>query len=161
MKQSAIIFSFFLLAACQIKQRPEALLSTLPSFGMLLMDSTTLLKEEEIPMGKPIVLLYFRPDCPHCQKETQAFIDHSESLKHVQVYLLTNAPFEDIRTFYNHFQLANYKNFTVGKDYNHSFYNAFKPKVVPFLAVYDRNKKLVKIYGEEPDFNVILKSLPI
>src|SRR5215472_3033792 len=135
MKQSAILLVLCFLAGCQTIQTPDARLSTLPPFGMLLMDSTTLLKEEQIPLGKPIVLLFFRPDCPHCQKETQEFIDHRASLQNVRIYLLATAPFPEIKAFYNHFQLANYANFTVGKDFNHSFYKAFSPKAVPFLAI--------------------------
>ena len=161
MKKIFLYVYFICGVGCSSRSNREATLAVLPSFNMLLMDSATVLKAQEIPNGKPIVLLFFRPDCPHCQAETQAFIDHIDSLKNVQIYLLTIAPLTEIREFYHRYHLDRYNNFTVGRDHEHSFYEAFRPSTIPYTAIYDGNKRLVRIYGQEAGIDNILKAIRI
>jgi len=149
------------LTSCHARQGREAALSTIPSFAMLLMDSTTILKAQEIPTGQPIVFLFFRPDCPHCQSETQALLDHKDSLKNVRIYLLALDPFNEIKGFYLRYHLDQYKNFTVGKDHEYTFFRAFRPSTIPYMAIYDRNKRLVTIYNQEAGIENILKAIHI
>jgi len=161
MKKISLYIYLICLAACHSRQSKETALVNLPPFDMLLMDSTTVLKAQEIPTGKPIVLLFFRPDCTHCQQETQTLLDHIDSLENVRFYFLATAPLEDIREFYAHFHLDKYKNVTVGRDHEHSFYQAFRPSNVPYTAIYDGNKRLVRIYSEEVGIDKILKTTRI
>jgi hypothetical protein len=149
------------LIACHSRQGKEVALSTLPSFEMLLIDSAAILKAQEIPTGQPIVLLFFRPDCTHCQAETQVLLDHIDSLKNVRIYMLALEPLKEIKTFCLHYHLDQYKNFIVGRDYEYSFFRAFRPSTVPYMAIYDRNKRLVKIYNQEPGINNILNAIHI
>jgi thiol-disulfide isomerase/thioredoxin len=159
MKWTSLIICLIFSLACHSFTSKEKTLATLPPFEMLLMDSNTVLKAQEIPMGKPILLLFFRPDCPHCQRETRLLLDHMDSLKNVRIYFLATAPFKDIRDFYFSYHLDKQKNLTVGRDQEHSFYQAFRPASVPYTAIYDANKKLVKIFNEEAGIENILKAI--
>jgi thioredoxin-related protein len=156
MKQTLFVALIF-LAACR-PQSKETALTNLPSFSMLLMDSTTVLKTQEIPSGKPIVLLFFRPDCPHCRQETQDLVDHIQSFKDVRFYLLAAAPLREIKAFYLKYHLNQFDNFTVGKDQERTFFHAFRPSTVPYLAIYDGNKRLVKIYNGGAGLDYIFKA---
>jgi hypothetical protein len=126
---------------------------------MLLMDSTTILKVKQSPVGKSIVLLYFRPNCPHCQNETKEIINNIDTLKNVDIYLLADsAPFEDIRGFSNYFRLDQYKNIIVGNDFQHSFYHTFKPTAIPYIAIYNSQNKLIKIYDREVPISAVISA---
>jgi hypothetical protein len=156
-----LLFLVLLTSATDCHSRLGRLqaLANMPSFNMLLTDSTTVLNAEEIPIGKPILLLYFRPDCPYSKQETKTLLEHIDLLKNARIYFISTAPLKDIKVFYQHFNLARFSNFTVGRDHYFSFYQAFRPSSVPYIAIYDCNKKLVKIYNEAADIDHILKAI--
>ena len=158
------IFLFALVAclcSCGLKRNEGNIssISTLPSFEMLLMDRSTIVHSKEIPMGKPIVVMYFRPDCPHCNEETKRVIENMQTLKGVLFYYLTSASFEDIKAFYQQYSLEQYQNITIGKDYEHTFFEAFKPHSIPYMAIYDGKKNLVKVYHGEVGINSLLAAV--
>ncbi len=113
------------------------------------MDSATIIQAEQIPPGKSIIMLYFRPDCIHCQAETKLLVDNINALKNVQIYFLAGAPFGEIKNYYKYYHLDQYKNIVMGKDYEHSFARIFQPSSIPYTAIYDSQKKLVKLYYGE------------
>ena len=119
---------------------------TLPSFNLLLLDSTTIFNTKDIPAGKPVVLMYFSPDCEHCQHQTEAILKDMDSLRNVRFVLLTSLPFDKMRNFYAYYKLGDYKNITLGRDYEFFFSRHYGSQYVPYLAIYDRHKKLVKVF---------------
>ncbi len=120
--------------------------SSIPAFSLMEVDSTTIFNTKDIPGGTPVVLMYFSPECEHCQKMTEALLQNMDSLKNVQFVMLTSLPFNLMKTFYEYYKIANYKNITMGRDYDFFFSRHFGSNYVPYLAVYDRNKKLLKVY---------------
>lgn len=159
MKKIFIVICSFSLFACHLKQGGEYLsgIATIPSFDIQLLDSTTLIHAEDIPAGKPIVMVYFRPDCPHCQLETRNLIKSISQLKNSRIYFLTAAELRDARGYAHNFRLDQYPDIiTIGKDHEHSFAKIFHPSSIPFLALYDSQKKLIRIYhGEVPVTNLL------
>jgi thiol-disulfide isomerase/thioredoxin len=119
---------------------------TLPAFNLLLVDSTTTFNTKDIPSGKPTVLLYFSPDCEHCQHETEEILKNMDSLRNVHFIFITALPFDKMKNFYFYYKLGNYKNITLGKDQDYFFSRHFGSQYVPYLAIYNRNKKLVKVF---------------
>lgn len=156
-----LILGLSCILACHARSGRESTLSTLPSFNMLLMDSTTVLKAEQISPGRPIILIFFEPDCPHCQEETQALTAHMEALKNVRIYMVTLAPLKEIKDFYHKNHLAKYGTFIVGQDYKYSFFRTFRPTQVPYMAIYDTNKQLVKIFYGELSVEKILNAIQV
>jgi len=159
MKQIIIFSCVLILISCHSGQDRSDSIGTLPTFGMLRLDSSSVLYTKEIPAGKTILLMYFNPDCPHCQQETKMFISHMDLLRNVNFYLLSGAPLEDIANFNQRFQLDKYQNITVGKDFNHSFFRAFKPSSIPYLAIYNSDHKLIKVYKGVSELQTLLKAV--
>lgn len=114
----------------------------MPSFDLLLEDSTTNLNTKDIPFGKPIVLFAFRPDCPFCQAEIKEITKNISELKDIRIYLLTSAKFSDAKHFYNSYNLEKYKQICVGIDSLNKFVDYYNCPGVPYLAVFDPQKKL-------------------
>ena len=130
----------------QQPQLPYMSDQTLPSFNIMEVDSTTIFNTGKLPSGKPIVLMYFSPDCEHCQHETEEILKNMDSLRQVHFVMLTALPFDKMRNFWVYYKLGNYKNITVGRDYEFFFSRHYGSQYVPYLAIYDRNKKLVKVF---------------
>jgi len=119
---------------------------TLPAFHILMMDSSTIFNTYYIPEGKPTVLMLFSPDCDHCQHLTEMLLKGMDSLKQIQFYLVTPMNLTMLKGFYDKYHLADYKNIKVGKDYEYFFYNFYGAHYVPYIAVYDKQKKLLKTF---------------
>lgn len=127
----------------------------LPSFDLLLMDSITRLNTESIPVGKPIVLFLFSPDCPYCRAQTEEMTKNIKALSNIQVYLLSNFPFSTIKGYYHKYNLKTYPNITVVQDYDAYFANYYKVPGVPFIAIYNKEKKLKLVLLGEVDAGTI------
>jgi len=129
---------FLLLAACQSRKRST---EVFPSFDILLSDSTTHINTGLIEKGRPTVLLYFSPDCEHCQKETEDIIKHMDLLKMARFYFVTCDPFDRLKAFIGHYRLDKYNNITIGRDEQFYLVRHFKGIAPPYLMLYDKEKK--------------------
>lgn len=114
----------------------------LPSFKLLLPDSTTVVDVSRGLPNKPVVLFYFGPDCPYCQAEISEITREMDKLKNIQFYLFTVYPFDEMKKFYANFQLDKYPNIITGYDYELSFFEHFKIQSVPGIAIYGKDKRL-------------------
>jgi len=121
---------------------------TLPAFNIMLLDSSTIVNTYNIPEGKPTLIMFFDPECKHCRMVTKTLLDKMDSLNDIRFYMITSVhDFNKIRTFYDEFHLADYKNIEViGRDYEFFFVTYYGIKYVPDLVLYDGHKKLVKYF---------------
>jgi hypothetical protein len=124
----------------------------LPALDILLPDSLSRVHIGDIPESKPMLIVYFRPDCPHSKLEIRNILARIAELRDCQLFFLTSASFADIKVFVRNYQLDDYSpKILIGKDFEHLFVHAFSPTSVPFMAIYNKQKRLVKIYhGEVP-----------
>jgi thiol-disulfide isomerase/thioredoxin len=130
--------------------------STLPSFTLQLPDSTSYFNTALIPSGKPTVVLLFSPDCPYCRAETSDIIHHITQLTDIQFYLVTPSSFSEMKQFYSHFKIDQYKNITVGRDTANSFLSYCKATVIPYAAIYSKNKVLKEVLIGKSDVEEII-----
>ena len=142
-----------LLACCKSTEKPR---ESLPAFDLLLVDSVTIFNTAKIAEGRPIVLVYFSPDCEHCQKLTEGILQKMDSLRQVQFYFITNDPFERLHVYNLAYKLYKYHNITLGRDYSFSFLRHFKEASPPYLAIYDKNRLLRGIFHGETSTSQII-----
>lgn len=117
----------------------------IPEFPLQMMDSVSYFNTQKITEGKPIVLAWFHPECSHCQAELIDLIKDPDAVKPVQFYYLTAAPLSKARELYRAMHLERFNYITVGVDTGRVFYKYFAPKSTPFHAVYNTNKKLIRL----------------
>lgn len=127
----------------------------IPSFSFLLPDSISQLSTDSLPSDKPIVLFYFGPYCPTSRAQMEEIIKHIADLKNIEFLILTGAPFEEMISFYKHFNLNNYSNIIVARDYSNFFINYFNPQGVPYTVVYGSDRKIKEIFTGGVDIEQI------
>ncbi len=129
---------------------------SIPSFSIQQPDSswfynTSLAK-------KPALILYFSPDCGHCQLETEEVLTRIKELNDLQIIMVTSRPFEDMVRFADHYKLNRFPTIKIGQDPLRRITRFYDVKFTPFSALYDKKGKLVKAYEQGIKFDE-LKSL--
>lgn len=120
----------------------------MPSFNILLTDSTTIFNTYNIPKGAPVLLVLFDPDCKHCRLLTKRLMDGMDSLKEIQMYWVTHVhSMAAIRKYSEEHHFADHKNIkVVGRDYEFFMSPYYGITIVPDLALYDANKNIIKLF---------------
>jgi cytochrome oxidase Cu insertion factor (SCO1/SenC/PrrC family) len=145
MKLLYISLVMIALSGCFAKERTSSgqLVGTkMPSFSLLLGDSTTYLSTQNIPSGKPVVFFYYQTWCPHCSELLDNFTKNIDRLKDIHIYMITNSPYSDIKIFSKEHHLEKYPNITMSMDYTNFFADSFKVTGVPYIAIYNDKKEL-------------------
>lgn len=151
MKQVFILWAIAALAGCfdsegSVPEKTGMEGKPLPEFNLLLTDSTTWINTRNIPSGKPTVLFYFSPTCSYCRAQTEEIIEDMDKLKNMQFYFITHKSLTGLKNFCKEFELARYKNITIGVDTGHIVSDYFEIEGVPYTAIFNKNKKLNKSY---------------
>ena len=157
MKKSLLIAPLvFVLIVCFILPKPK---NEIPSFDLLLIDSITHFSTDRIPSGKPIVLLYFSPDCEHCQKLTADIINHMNILNNINFYFITYDPYDRMKTFDYYFGIGRFSNIRIGRDIKYYFPSHFPSVSPPYMAIYDSHKRFRGVYKGEIKTDTLINFL--
>ena len=134
-------------------------ISTLPSFNIISLDSTKIIKSTDLGSGKSLIFFFFSPGCEHCQKEAEQLVKMGNTSSDITIFLITEESLQEARAFTKFYGLNKLKNVLVGKDYQYSFFKIFLPQSIPFIVVYGRNKQIKKIFLGETDLRLIESTL--
>lgn len=138
-------------------QRQERV-QTLPAFQFMGLDSVTF-GSAQLSVGQPAVIIYFNPDCEHCQYEARAICDSLHRFAAVNVLLVSDEPLERLRQFAKEYDLANLPNIHILYDRDGRFKDLFGTSMVPSIFIYNRQRQLVKHFKGETKIDAILKYL--
>lgn len=124
----------------------------IPAFTILQSDSTSFTKMD-LPKHRPVVIIYFSPDCGHCQLTAQEFSKKMDELKDVFfVWVSYHSP-DANKKFAEDYGLNKFTNVRLGKDTKYFLPVFYDVKFTPFIAAYDKNGKLLNTYpaGTDPE----------
>jgi hypothetical protein len=132
----------------------------LPPFRMQT-SSGTIFKAEHLPMGKPIILIYFDPGCDHCDELLKAFFSRAGEFTKASVAMITYEHPSRLLAFEKAFHTKDHRNIYTGTE-GQSFFvrNYYGISSMPFVALYNSMGDLVKEYRINPslsDLNSQLK----
>lgn len=135
--------------------------SSLQNFQIQLLDSSTIGIKDRFA-GKPLVLVYFSPECGHCQEMSDLWAKKMSQFKGVNIiYSWFNFPFSEIQTFRKKYHLANFNNVTFGRDPDYSIPCFYRVEYTPTVAVYNKDGKLVEVLRMGITVDKIAKALGI
>jgi thiol-disulfide isomerase/thioredoxin len=130
----------------------------IPPFKIQLVDSSWYSKTN-LAAKRPTLILYFSPDCGHCQLETEELLSRSKQLKNLQVVMITSRPYEDMANFAEHYKIDRFPFIKIGWDPQRFVTNFYSVKFTPFSALYDKKGKLVKVYEGGIDWDEFISKL--
>src|ERR1700712_2744442 len=166
MKKALCLILLLLSIAHVNAQRPDVA-KGVPHFKLLGQDSTYF-TEAKLKKCKAVMIIYFSPDCPHCQKLTYEMQDefkketkaHSSILKNVQIVMATFTELKPIQVFYKEFGLIKYPNILLGTEgRTYTLLTYFHVSTTPFIAIYSKSGDLVKTFSKEPSFDDLMVEL--
>ncbi|GGB80155.1 TlpA family protein disulfide reductase [Dyadobacter sediminis] len=100
----------------------------------------------------PVVLIYFSPDCEHCQNFTKDMIKNFNVFTNKQVVMVTFQAMDMLKPFVSQYNLGSYSNVKVGTEgTSYAVQRYYQIRSFPYIAIYDKSGKLVKTFeGEQP-----------
>ena len=114
---------------------------------------TTLFTNANLPDNKPTVIIYFSPECGHCQHEMKEIEKNMDSLKNAFFVFVSRFPVDSIKNFEKKYNTSIYPNMVFGKEASYYIPVFFDIKFTPFMAVYDSKKQYVKSYDQGADMH--------
>ena len=137
----------------------ESFSQSLPPFRMYRSDKT-IFSAAELPKTKPIVLIYFDPDCEHCQKLMRELFQKIDAFKSAEIIMVTFKPVEEVAAFEKQNNTQKHSNIIVGTE-GTTFYvrNYYGLVTMPFTTLYDNKGNLRYSYRKETSVDDLIKRL--
>ncbi|MFA6947141.1 MAG: redoxin domain-containing protein [Pedobacter sp.] len=108
--------------------------------------------------NQPTVIIYFNPECDHCQYEATEIGRQPERFAKANMILIT--PYDStkrIEAFADKYKLWQVDNLVVLLDRNFQFKKYFGTSVFPSVFIYGANKRLLKQFIGEVKMEAVLK----
>jgi thioredoxin-related protein len=161
MKKLLLLFSLILAAECsQAQNRPN--IENIPPFHILKTDSTYF-TPANLKKNQPVMIIYFSPDCSHCQHLMYEMKPKMKQFGNTQIVMVTfmePSMLIALKNFYRDFDLAKYPNVTVGTEgHTYVVQRYYQVKTTPYIAIYNRNGKLVKAFDKVPSMDELIATV--
>jgi len=130
---------------------------TLPEFKVKLTDGKTF-SAKEFSHNKPLLLIYFAPDCEHCRAFMNQLMPKMDEFTTTEILMVTFESSDDVAWFINHYKINNYRNIKVGMEVPVFFLkNYYHLEHTPFTALFDKKGKLMVSYKEQTPLSELIK----
>lgn len=137
----------------QTEQTPLAPVNEQPSFVITLLDNTQINLKDLT--GKN-ALIFFQPDCDHCQREAQEFERNLEAFAGTTLYFISSGGPEEAKAFADTYKLNGRPNVHFALTPAINVLNTYGPISAPSIYIYSEDHKLVKGFnGETPIERII------
>jgi thioredoxin-related protein len=129
---------------------------TVPPLTIMQVDSTNLTKGDL--KRQPTIIMYFSPDCDHCKHQWADMKKAMDKLKKYQIIMVTYQPFEMMVDFYKNQQIASYSNIKMGRDTKFFLPPFYQINNLPYLALYDKQGKLITTFEGNVKIDKLVKA---
>lgn len=129
------------------KNAPYLKVPHIPPFAILQTDSVWFYKKD-LPKNTPIVIIYFSPDCSHCQWEVKEIIDSMQYFQKAFFVLGAYKNMGEIKEFNEKYKVSTMPNMRIGRDTSYFLPQFYKVKFTPFIAVYDEDGNFMKAFPQ-------------
>lgn len=127
----------------------------IPAFVLTTIDGNEI-NNKQLPKFKYTCLVFFSPDCSHCETEAVNINKYADKLTDVLFVWNSYKEMVAIQGFAKKFNLNNRPNMIVGRDPSYMIPSFFHPKMTPFVALY-RGNTLVKVWDKGADIFDFIK----
>ena len=130
----------------------------IPAFDLLKTDSTSHITKADIIAKHKTLIMFFSPECTHCQHQTEDMIAAIDSLKDIQIIMATYQPFEEMVAFNQKYKIDKYGNIKMGRDTKYFFPPFYRMKSLPHLALYNAKGNYITSFEGNQKISTILNA---
>lgn len=118
-----------------------------------------LLSKGDIKKNTPVIIMYFSPECDHCQQQTRELTARMKELEPVQIVMASFQPLESIEAFSKTYNLSRFSNILIGRDSQFLLPPFYNIGSLPYLALYDKKGKLIKVHEGNMSVDKLIAAL--
>lgn len=150
MKSVVIFWSMLLVTACSTpkKESPAGSndINELPAIPLTMISGERLMANS---LAGKTILIFYIPDCDHCQREAEAIRSQLDVFKNYTLYFITASGTEEIKRFAETYRLNGLPNVFFARTEVTDVIREMGPIGTPSLYIYSREKRLIKKFDGE------------
>jgi len=127
----------------------------IPPFSITSVDGKEI-TNKQMPKYAFTCIIIFSPDCPHCEKEAGDINKYADKFKNVLFIWDSYRDIESIKKFAVKYNLVDKPNVIIGRDPNFTLPTFYRPRMTPFVALYQKGV-LLKVYEQGADVFELIK----
>ncbi len=170
--QTVIIFSLLLLCSFTMyelskikepkKTKTELKLKTeqIPFFNFNTLEGE-LFSINNLQKGKPLIIIYFSPECGLCAKSGKLFYKFRKLYKNCQVLFVSSDSNKKIISYIKKYNLNKISNITFLTTSERRFFETFKESSTPSYFFYNSKGKHIKTINDNVPAKIILRYIKI
>lgn len=153
------IYISFFITSLLINENLLSQSTSLPSFK-LDQANGTVFNSQRIVAGKPVLMVYFSPECDHCIVFMKDFFKRANEFKKLTVLFITYLPLDRVVKFASDYNILKYPNITLGTEgMKFIVRNHYGIQNMPYAVVYNKDRKFIAKYEREIPIDDILNKL--
>ncbi len=152
---AALSLAYLTIEKISAKKTKAHKVSILSVANFLNSDSTTV----KISTDSNVVLIFFNPECEHCQYEARGIKENVNDFKNTELIFISSESIAAIQRFASQYNLENYPFVHFTKINREEIFDTFGTLSVPHIFIYDKDHKLIKEFKGETKVEAILKYL--
>jgi len=157
---SIVIFlGYNIYQKIQHKQKIAENTKTIPSFNFKTIESVDFTLKD-ISSKKPKLFIYFNSECEFCNGEAEKISENLDLFNDIQILFVSHEETQNILRFAQKHHLYNRKNIIFLEDEKLEFSKLFDAKSIPFIVLYSKEDKRIKVFKGSTNPKKILTYLP-
>ncbi len=155
MRKLLLLLPFFVILSCKSSSSGIKM----SDFAFIDMDDKPY-TQQDLRKEQPTVMLFFNPDCDHCQSEADSMTKRAKDFQHVNVLWIAVADKPEMYSFDSTYHLT-FNAMTMLRDTGKKAGKLFGIKDVPSIILFDENKEVINKYAGTISADRILKELGV
>ena len=132
---------------------------SIPDFTIQLTNGQ-LFTSKDLSRNKPVIIIYFAPDCEHCQLLIKNVLKRINEFKKSQIILVSFESLQQVSDFEKKYGLKSYSFIKTGIEKPVFFFRYYYHlENTPFTALYDKHGKYIISYRKQTPVDDLLKYL--
>ena len=163
MMRAFVFLALLCMAACSSNKKENvSTVEEAPERNELPPLQVTLVTGERVMVNSlpgNTILIFYNPDCDHCQREAKAISGQLEAFKNYSLYFIAPGAMEEMNRFASAYGLSGFSNVRFAQTEVADVIRLMGPFPTPSLYIYSSGKRLVKKFSGETDVDEIVKFL--
>jgi len=135
---------------------PAPVPNDLPDMPLLRSDGTQFTARS---LSGKVILVFFLPDCDHCQREARQIASNLNAFKDYALYFVSTAPLPEQEQFSRDYNLSGRPNVSFAQASPEELYKHFGLFPTPTVYIYREGGRLVKVFRDETPVERIIAAL--